>query len=493
MSVDAASGCLLAGYAAVDITPALGTAMGGYWGRETGVKVVNDPLYVRTITLSSPPPAASGAGGRAATEASPTVVLISFDLIGLHRADSDGIVEAVRARVPAVTSRDDVLVACTHTHTGPQTHCGFVGMGEPDAAYMRALRDAAAEAVAQAVSGAAPASVHYAKVDAGGPTGFSVNRRQRTDEAGAAGAGQGSVTSPPAKLNAWEAVGKVVLGQRPDGPRVDYAHVVSFRRDAGSDGHSGELLCAMLSYPCHPVCIGKASVISADFPGILCSEISKGVGAPVMFVNGACGDVNPIHRGGGYEKTRRACLKLQDEIASVLQTPTRSARIAATCVRGVMHEAQLPLNPPPPVGTAITTVKRLEKELSDAVERAGSGSEWKLLVPSALLQQAKLELREARLWVSRAEEAAGPAKRARLDDEGSSAAERSRGFRVQCIRIGELCVVAAEGEMFAEYQLESEQRLCRRPDVAAAVFVGVANGCIGYVPTAAEFPLGGCT
>ena len=45
--------------------------------------------------------------------------------------------------------------------------------------------------------------------------------------------------------------------------------------------------------------------------------------------------------------------------------------------------------------------------------------------------------------------------------------------------------------MFARYQLESEARASSRAGVCGAIFVGYANGCMGYVPTADEFDLGG--
>ena len=46
-------------------------------------------------------------------------------------------------------------------------------------------------------------------------------------------------------------------------------------------------------------------------------------------------------------------------------------------------------------------------------------------------------------------------------------------------------VIGMEGEIFARYQLDIEA------EFAPALLCGFANGCIGYVPTADEYPKGG--
>jgi hypothetical protein len=58
---------------------------------------------------------------------------------------------------------------------------------------------------------------------------------------------------------------------------------------------------------------------------------------------------------------------------------------------------------------------------------------------------------------------------------------------VQGIAIGELALLGLEGEIFVGYQLDLESR----SPLPATVLCGYANGCVGYVPTAAEFTRGG--
>jgi neutral ceramidase len=58
---------------------------------------------------------------------------------------------------------------------------------------------------------------------------------------------------------------------------------------------------------------------------------------------------------------------------------------------------------------------------------------------------------------------------------------------IQAFRIGDLGVVGLPGEFFVEFGLE----LKRRSPAAQTFVVGLANGSLGYVPTAAAFAQGG--
>ena len=116
---------ILCGASSRDISAlADGTPLGGYWGRDSGSKGIHDPLTARALYLcSSPSDAASAASAPTAT------LLLALDLIGIHadlaRRIRATVVEAVGTQAGAVAL--DVMVCCTHTHSGPQTHSGFIG------------------------------------------------------------------------------------------------------------------------------------------------------------------------------------------------------------------------------------------------------------------------------------------------------------------------------------------------------------------------------
>jgi len=94
---------LKAGVSCLDITPPLGTHMRGYFEERTA-STVHDPLYVRSFVLDN--------DGSA-------VAIAVCDVIGVDRKYLD----QARARIVETTELrpEQILICCTHTHTGPQT------------------------------------------------------------------------------------------------------------------------------------------------------------------------------------------------------------------------------------------------------------------------------------------------------------------------------------------------------------------------------------
>ena len=93
-----------------------------------------------------------------------------------------------------------------------------------------------------------------------------------------------------------------------------------------------------------------------------------------------------------------------------------------------------------------------------------------------------------RATLKRRDRGAVNAARARLRwafDARSEQGNQARTFSIQYIAVGPLVFMGFEGELFARYQLEIEEA---HPEV---VVCGLANGCIGYVPTADEYERGG--
>jgi len=98
-SLDAAGKEATAGVARVEVTPPVGSPMGGYSAREGPSTGVHDPLYATVLVLKS---------------AGVTVAIISCDL---RSFPSERIVTLARERKLA----DHILIAVTHNHSGPLT------------------------------------------------------------------------------------------------------------------------------------------------------------------------------------------------------------------------------------------------------------------------------------------------------------------------------------------------------------------------------------
>src|SRR5256885_3158906 len=94
---------LEAAAACVDIAPPLGTPMPGYF-HERRAGAVHDPLFVRAFALEN-------GGSR--------IAVAVCDLIGVKRAYLD----RAKARIAETTglAPEQVLISCTHTHTGAAT------------------------------------------------------------------------------------------------------------------------------------------------------------------------------------------------------------------------------------------------------------------------------------------------------------------------------------------------------------------------------------
>ena len=110
-------GDLKVGWAKREMTPPLGTHMGGYWGRSSGAIDVHDPLAARAIVFS---------------HGSNLACLLALDLVGLSAVTVEEI--RTRIRTSAGIAAEAVMVCCTHTHAGPLT-VPFRGMGELDSGF----------------------------------------------------------------------------------------------------------------------------------------------------------------------------------------------------------------------------------------------------------------------------------------------------------------------------------------------------------------------
>jgi neutral ceramidase len=221
---------LLAGYGERTITPPLGLELSGYgFYLERRAESVRDDLKCRALSLRL---------GR------DRILLISFDLIGFSVPFADALRLAVarELRLPA----RNVLVACTHTHTGPATQT-LPGLGGVDDRYMKTLPRAAKQAAREAAAEARPAVFSFA-AEAAEPIGF--NRRSGNFE-----------------------------GIDP------YLKAAAFVRS--------DLTVFLLNYACHAVTLGRKPWVSADWPGAAVRAV-EARGHKALVLQGFCGDVDPV-------------------------------------------------------------------------------------------------------------------------------------------------------------------------------------------------------
>ncbi|HAF71358.1 MAG: Uncharacterized protein XD60_1448 [Acetothermia bacterium 64_32] len=402
-----------AGLQRVNITPPIGTPLGGYAARKSVSQGIHDDLYATALVLQGE---------------EVTLALVTADLVGLPQE----LVEKLRVAVRSSTGipPDNVLVAATHTHSGPDLLFGDQGLASE--AYVEVLADTLAGSVYAAWCSLQPAEV---EVGQGWIEGIGVNRRT------------------------------------PAGTPVD-PQVGVLRVD-----HEGRPRGVLVNYTCHPVVLGPDNLlITADFPGYMVRVLEWvfGEGFTAMFTNGAAGDINTGHSaelsalgekipGRTFERAEKLGTMLAGEVLKVLETiePCSNIPIAA-----MTKEISLPLKPLPSLKEAEASAKQKEQALTELIQRKA---------PSELVTKARIEKLYADLLLKQVHE------RSQRPHDGVKHVE------LQAIRIGDCALLAFPGELFVEIGLEIKAKSPFR----YTYIVGYANGYVGYVPTKQAFEEGG--
>jgi len=204
--------------------------MDGYVDRTNPSTGIHDRLLSRALVLR--------AGGR-------TAAIVSCDLCWVGLAT----VAEVRKKAKA-SGVDALILAATHTHSGPAVADFIAGPTAPDSDYVLSLPGLITDSIRSASERLRPVTAEV-KV---GNVGLSVNRRLR---------------SLP----------------------VDPTLVTLTFQD-----EQGKSVAGVLNYSCHPTVLGPTNQqISADYPGKVAelAEEQEGGSYVSLFLNGACGDVNP--------------------------------------------------------------------------------------------------------------------------------------------------------------------------------------------------------
>jgi len=396
---------LKAGVSCLDITPPLGTRMRGYFEERTA-STVHDPLHVRSFALED-----SGAA----------VAVAVCDVIGIDRKYLD----QAKGRIGETTGLrpDHVLIACTHTHTGPETG---------DDAYTEWLWGRIADGVRIAWQAREAAQVGWART---AEDRLVFNRRYRMAD--------GSVQTNPGLHNP-----DVVEPAGPTDPEV----AVMVLRRAG-----GQTLGLLGNYALHYVGIpDDFTAFSADYFGFFSSLIQRlrGESFVAALSNGASGDVNNLDvmghaatRNDHYQHCERAAALVA---ANALWAWNEADFADQAPLAGALDEVVLAPRPPA-TGSDLAKAQEIEDRLA-----AGK---------PVLMGERSFQRRVRRFA------AEPPAARATV---------------VQALRIGDLALVGAPGELFVELGLEIK----RRSPFAQTMVLELANDSVGYIPTRRAFEEG---
>ena len=234
---------LRAGVARADITPPVGAILVGFSDPERRATHVRDPLYATALVLD---------------DGQTRAAIISCDLIYVHPSVARSVGALVQVQTGIASDR--VLICGSHTHSGPAA-CDHPGAQPIDRSYVAILPFLLAGAVVEAAAQLEPVRLRWGTAR----SAVAVNRRER------------------------RADGRVVLGHNPSGPVDQLVRVACL-----DQLESGPPLALLVNYACHPVTLGdRSKAVSADYVGHTRTVVERATGSTMLFLQGACGDINP--------------------------------------------------------------------------------------------------------------------------------------------------------------------------------------------------------
>ena len=225
------------------ITPPIGIQQIGYYGRDHGSESLLDDLYAMAMVFD---------------DGETKLALVTCDLLFMHAETVARIRQEVASRTDIPASH--VMIACTHTHSGPITYA-TEQQSERDRAYLTNLAHVIAGAICSADAQRQAACMGVGR----GQAHIGINRREQRPD------------------------GVVILGENPQG--IVDPEVLVWRIDSAE----GYPLLALVNYACHAVALGPGNYcLSADWPGAMRIEVGLAIGAACAFIQGACADINPL-------------------------------------------------------------------------------------------------------------------------------------------------------------------------------------------------------
>ena len=227
------------GVAARDITPEPGAPLWGYTERTGPAIGTLDPLYAKAVAFQ--------AGGK-------TAVVVSLDLGRVPLASACA---RIRERA-AKAGVDYVFLTATHTHHAP-------AMELDGAPHVVMIESRIGDCIEEAVGNLRPAKIGV------GTTTIDIAHNRR------------KILKDGRCFMIWRNEERI-----PTAPVDREAAIVKIATERN------EPLVTLVHFACHPVVMGQSNYLySADYVGELARIVQEETRAPCVFLQGACGNINP--------------------------------------------------------------------------------------------------------------------------------------------------------------------------------------------------------
>lgn len=347
------------------------------------------------------------------------ILIISCDLMCLESSYVFQLRKEIG--IAANISPRNVLISCTHTHGGPSVLKTNYLM-PLDTLYLERLGTWLVDVAKEAVNSATPGKIGWAKGEA--KIGF--NRRVTWAD--------GSHTMHgDTKRDDFTGL---------EGPD-DHQHLAMFATDL-----NGKLLSILYNNTTHPTIFYGAGVYSADFPGEVRKSIRNTIGdnIPVLFLNGAQGDISMENMLNRQSETREGKIK-------------RISKIVVDETMALYKDVVMDDNP---------VLKHDFDDLKIPVRLPGPD-----------------QLSEARKILSRIDSGENIRGMKMIMAFGAVHLQEIYGdnpfdiLPIHAIRIGELAIVTQPCELFCQFGLDIKLR----SPASNTIVVGLTDGFGGYCPT----------
>jgi hypothetical protein len=270
-----------AGVASVKINPEGSIWMAGYGSRTKPSEGQLHHLWAKALAVAGP--------------AGKSAVLVSLDICGIGRPLSNEIRQALEAKYHL--KKDQVTLACSHTHSGPVVATNLITMYPMSASerertrvYATQLRDSVVDVVGKALGALQPARLSWAT----GRCDFAVNRRDNDEKR----------------------VDDLRSGLALKGP-VDHDVPVLAIEDTRRN-----LRAVVYGYACHCTTL-QGYQLSNDWAGFASLAIEKlHPGVTALFVAGCGADQNPLPRRT-VELAQKYGQTMAAAVEDVLKSPLR--------------------------------------------------------------------------------------------------------------------------------------------------------------------------
>jgi len=283
---------LLAGAATVDITPEPGLRLWGYSNRASAATGTLDPLMAKAVVFKV---------------GEQSVAIVTLDL---GRPPEPAVIEKIRQRTRAECGVENLFVTASHTHSAP----AMEATSDAPNPYADKLGQQIADIVVKAAKGAVPVQIGVGR----GTADLAHNRRKFLPDGRVAMQWRNAEREPTEPVDQEFAVIRL-------------------------DGADGRPLAVLFHYACHPVVLGPDNLqYSADYVGAACKTVTDELAAPCLFLQGACGNINPymdktpLDQGGVAEMQ-----KMGRSLGELLLATSREIKTTAPDSPSLEFDAQV--------------------------------------------------------------------------------------------------------------------------------------------------------